>query len=446
MNAPPHPASFKISADRGALWRTMFNLWPYIWPSDRTDLKLRVVWATVLLLLAKLATITVPFAFKWAVDALTGEAHPPAETPSWLVWAFAAPVLLTIAYGGMRILMAELRQLRDGLFAKVAMHAVRRLAYLVFEHMHLLSLRFHLERKTGGLTRVLERGRNAIETIVRMVIMQLVPTALELSLIIAVLLYQFDWRYVVVILITVACYMLFTYFATEWRINIRRRMNDSDTDANVKAIDSLLNYETVKYFVAEEREAARYDRAMERYEKASVEAYVSLAVLNAGQATIFTLGLATCMVMCAFGIKAGRNTVGDFVMINALMIQLYQPLNFMGMVYREIKQAVTDIELMFSILAREAEIEDMPGAKPIAVSRGAIRFEDVQFAYEPARQILKGLSFDVPAGHTVAIVGPSGAGKSTISRLLFRFYDVTGGRITLDAQDVRIVTQRSLRS
>jgi ABC-type transport system involved in Fe-S cluster assembly fused permease/ATPase subunit len=311
--------------------------------------------------------------------------------------------------------------------------------------MHELSLRFHLERKTGGLTRVLERGRNAIETIVRMVILQLVPTIVELALIVGVLLWMFDWRYVLIIGVTVVLYMTFTYFATEWRIGIRRKMNDSDSDANTKAIDSLLNYETVKYFVAEEREAHRYDRTMARYEDASVKAYTSLAVLNAGQAAIFTVGLGVAMVLCVFGIRGGTNTVGDFVMINAMMIQLYQPLNFMGMVYREIKQAVTDIELMFSILSREPEIEDVPGARPIAVSRGAIRFEDVQFAYEPARQILKGLSFEVPAGHTVAIVGPSGAGKSTISRLLFRFYDVTGGQVTIDGQDIREVTQRSLR-
>src|ERR1043165_5699277 len=386
MNAPPNPATFKISADRGALWRTMVGLWPYIWPSDRTHLKLRVMWATVLLLAAKLATIAVPFTFKWAVDALTGEAHAPAETPSWLIWVFAAPVLLTVAYGGMRIIMALLTQVRDGLFAKVAMHAVRRLAFITFDHMHQLPLRFHLERKTGGLTRVLERGRNAIETIVRMVIMQLVPTIIELALILVVLLYQFDWRYVVVILGLVALYTAFTYQATEWRINIRRRMNDSDTEANVKAIDSLLNYETVKYFVAAEREAARSDRSMERYETASVQAYVSLAVLNAGQATIFTIGLAVCMVMCAFGIKNGTNTVGDFVMINAMMIQLYQPLNFMGMVYREIKQAVIDIETMFAILSRKPEIEDKPDAHPLKVKEGAIRFENVTFAYEPDRQ------------------------------------------------------------
>src|SRR5258705_4684615 len=265
-------------------------------------------------------------------------------------------------------------------------------------------------------------------------------------MIVVVLLYQFDWRYVAVIVATVICYTVYTYLATEWRIGIRRRMNDSDTDANIKAIDSLLNYETVKYFVAEEREARRYDRSMARYEDASVKAYVSLAVLNAGQAAIFTIGLAAVMVMCAMGIKQGTNTVGDLVMINAMMIQLYQPLNFMGMVYREIKQAVIDIETMFTILAREPEIEDKPDAKPLEGKRGAIRFENITFAYEPDRQILKGLTFAGPAGHTVAVVGPSGAGKSTISRLLFRFYEVTGGHISIDGQDIRDVTQKSLRS
>jgi ABC-type transport system involved in Fe-S cluster assembly fused permease/ATPase subunit len=448
MNAPQPPASFtrpRVSADRGALLGTLVHLWPYIWPTDRRDLKGRVVLATVLLLFAKLATMTVPFAFKWAVDALTGEAKAPEGAPAWSLWIFAAPVLLTVLYGATRILMALITQGRDALFAKVAMHAVRRLAYLTFEHMHLLSLRFHLERKTGGLTRVLERGRNGIETIVRMVILQLVPTIVELALIVGVLLWMFDWRYVLIILVTVVLYMAFTYYATEWRIGIRRKMNDSDSDANTKAIDSLLNYETVKYFVAEEREAQRYDRTMARYEDASVKAYTSLAVLNGGQAVLFTIGLSAAMVLCVSGIRAGTNTVGDFVLINAMMIQLYQPLNFMGMVYREIKQAVTDIEIMFGILARPAEIEDRPDAKPLAIPHGAIRFEDVRFSYDPARPILKGLSFEVPAGRTVAIVGPSGAGKSTISRLLFRFYDLTGGRITIDGQDIRDVTQRSLR-
>ena len=356
--------------DGGSLFAIMRGLWPYIWPADRRDLQLRVGFSMLLLLAAKLATIAVPFTFKWATDALTGEGTAPVAPSSWLLWVFAAPIAMTIAYGGMRILMALLTQARDGIFAQVAMNAVRRLAFRTFEHMHQLSLRFHLERKTGGLTRVLERGRNAIETIVRMVIMQLVPTIIELALIVVVLLYQFDWRYVVVILGVVALYMAYTYKATEWRINIRRRMNDSDTDANVKAINSLLNYETVKYFVAEEREASRYDRSMARYEQASVQAYVSLAVLNAGQATIFTIGLAAVMVMCAYGIKQGTNTVGDFVMINAMMIQLYQPLNFMGMVYREIKQAVIDIEKMFAILAREPEIKDKPGRQ---AARGQAR-------------------------------------------------------------------------
>jgi ATP-binding cassette, subfamily B, heavy metal transporter len=436
----------EVSADGGgSLLSIMRGLWPYIWPAELPDLQLRVAVSMLLLLAAKLATIAVPFTFKWATDALTGEGSAPVASSDWLVWVIAAPIAMTIAYGGMRILMAALTQARDGIFAKVAMHAVRRLAYRTFEHMHELSLRFHLERKTGGLTRVLERGRNAIETIVRMVIMQLVPTIIELALIVVVLLYQFDWRYVVVVLAVVALYMIYTYKATEWRIGIRRRMNDSDTDANVKAIDSLLNYETVKYFGAEQREARRYDRAMARYEEASVQAYVSLAVLNAGQAAIFTVGLATVMVMCAYGIKDGSKTLGDFVMINAMMIQLYQPLNFMGMVYREIKQAVIDIERMFAILAREPEIRDKPGAKPLAVKRGAIRFENVSFSYDPDRQILKGISFEVPAGHRVAVVGPSGAGKSTISRLLFRFYEVSGGRISIDGQDIRDVTQHSLR-
>jgi ATP-binding cassette subfamily B protein len=342
--------------------------------------------------------------------------------------------------------MAVLTQWRDGIFARVAMHAVRKLAYLTFIHMHELSLRFHLERKTGGLTRVLERGRLGIEVIVRMVILQLVPTVVEVTLLMAVLLWQFDWRYVVVTMITVVVYMYYTYIATEWRIEIRRKMNESDTEANAKAIDSLLNYETVKYFSAEEREATRYDRSMERYERNSVKTYTSLAVLNSGQAIIFTVGLTATMLMCAVGVRNGTNTVGDFVMVNAMMIQLYQPLNFMGMVYREIKQAVIDIEKMFSVLSRNPEIKDVPGATPLIVTSGHVRFDDVRFSYDPERPILKGLSFEVPAGKTVAIVGPSGAGKSTISRLLFRLYDVSGGRILIDGQDIRKVTQSSLRA
>jgi ATP-binding cassette subfamily B protein len=440
------PGGARISADRGRLFATLVNLWPYLWPSDRADLKLRVFAAMVLMLVAKLATVAVPFTFKWATDALAGHPTAPLSDISAVGWAMAGPVLMTFAYAGTRILMAGLTQLRDGLFARVAMHAVRRIASQTFVHMHRLSLRFHLERKTGGLTRVLERGRNGIETIVRMVILQLMPTVIEIAFIVPVLLYQFDWRYVLLIVATVALYMWFTYAATEWRIGIRRKMNDSDTEANTKAIDSLLNYETVKYFVAEEREAQRYDRSMARYEEASTQAYTSLAVLNTGQAVIFTVGLGAVMVLCVYGIKTGTHTVGDFVMINAMMIQLYQPLNFMGLVYREIKQAVIDIETMFSVLVREPEIKDRPDAKPLVVRDGTIRFESVRFSYEPDRPILKDLSFEVPAGKTVAVVGPSGAGKSTLSRLLFRFYDLTGGRITIDGQDIRDVTQSSLRA
>src|SRR3974390_452794 len=440
MPAPDKPFG------QATLTGTLVHLWPYIWPSDRVDLKMRVVWSVVLLLLAKVATLAVPFTFKWAIDALTGANTAPVQASNWTFWLIASPLIMTASYGTLRILMSVLTQWRDGIFARVAMHAVRKLAYITFVHMHELSLRFHLERKTGGLTRILERGRGGSETIVRMVILQLIPTIVEVSLLMVVLFWQFDWRYVLATLITVVVFMYFTYAATEWRIAIRRKMNDSDTEANTKAIDSLLNYETVKYFGAETREAQRYDRSMERYEQASVKTYTSLAVLNTGQAVIFTFGLTATMLMCAIGVRQGRNTVGDFVLINAMMIQLYQPLNFMGMVYREIKQAIIDIETMFGVLARPPEIKDAPGAKPLQVNAGSVRFEDVRFAYEPERPILKGLSFEVPAGKTVAIVGPSGAGKSTISRLLFRLYDVSCGSIAIDGQDIRNVTQASLRA
>jgi ATP-binding cassette subfamily B protein len=445
-SSPPTPLSKPVvSSGRGSLLLTLRNMWPYIWPADRPDLKMRVVIATGLLLLAKVATLAVPFTFKWATDGLVAASDGKPMDMAWWTWAMAAPIAMTLAYGFTRVVMAVLTQVRDGMFAKVAMHAVRRLALVTFDHMHVLSLRFHLERKTGGLARVLDRARVGIETLSRMVILQLLPTIVEVVLVAGVLLYMFNWLYVAVIVATIGLYTSYTYFATEWRIGIRKRMNDSDTEANTKAIDSLLNYETVKYFSAEEREGARYDKTVKRYEEASVKSYTSLAVLNAGQALIFTAGLTATMVMCVYGVRNGTQTVGDFVLINAMMIQLYQPLNLMGMLYREIKQAVIDIESMFTVLARDAEIVDVPGAPALAVSKGVIKFENVSFSYDPARPILRNVSFEVPAGRTIAIVGPSGAGKSTISRLLFRFYDVSSGRILIDGQDIRKVTQKSLR-
>ena len=439
-HASAKPAQVKPKAET-SLARTVVNLWPYVWPKDRPDLHLRAGGALALLFIAKFVTIAVPFSFKWATDALTEKGIDQPE----LTTILAGPIALTILYGVLRAFMQLFTQGRDALFAAVSMNAVRRLADEVFTHLHRLSLRFHLERKTGGLTRVLERGRTAIEQIVRLSMLTGIPTIVEFALILGVMFYQFDWRYSLVTTIMIICYLWFTTTATNWRMSIRRSMNESDTDANTKAIDSLLNYETVKYFGAEDREAKRYDKAMARYEKLSVSSYVSLAVLNSGQGVIFTIGLTVVMVMCISGIRDGSNTIGDFVLINAMMIQLYQPLNFMGMLYREVKQAVIDIETMFSLLNEHPEIKDKPGAPPLKVSAGVVRFEDVHFSYDPARQILKGVSFEVPAGQTIAIVGPSGAGKSTISRLLFRFYEPQKGRITIDGQDISDIQQRSLR-
>jgi ATP-binding cassette, subfamily B, heavy metal transporter len=438
------PTAATPSAD-GNMVRTLVMLWPYLWPSERRDLQMRVMIAFGLVLIAKLITITVPFTFKWATDALIAVTQGGAVSANAIPWLIGAPILATVLYGAMRVCMALFQQLRDGVFAAVSMHAVRKLANQTFEHMHKLSLRFHLERKTGGLTRVLERGRRGIEELSRMALMTLIPTIIEFALVCGVLMWAFDWRYVVVITLMIAVYLWYTIQATNWRIGIRRQMNDSDTDANTKAVDSLLNFETVKYFGAERRENARFDRSMATYEKASTKSYTSLAVLNAGQAVIFTIGLTVCMAMSAADVMAGKNTVGDFILVNAMLIQFYQPLNFMGMVYREIKQALVDIEMMFGIISTNAEVKDATDAKPLNVSAGAVRFENVSFHYMPERPILRGISFEVPAGKTVAIVGPSGAGKSTISRLLFRFYDISTGSISIDGQDIRSITQVSLR-
>jgi ATP-binding cassette, subfamily B, heavy metal transporter len=426
--------------------RVLRALWPYVWPEDRPDLRRTVVSSFVIVVIAKAVTVTVPFTLKWATDALVAASGGHVASSQTLPWLVGAPILAAIFYGLARIVMSLLVQIREGMFARVAMHAVRKLALSTFEHMHRLSLRFHLERKTGGLTRVLERGRTGIENISRMALMTLIPTIVEFLMIIVVCAYEFDWRYIVTIVGMIAAYLWFTIRATDWRLSIRRAMNESDTDANTKAIDSLLNYETVKYFGAEEREAARYDRSMAAYEKASIKTYTSLAVLNSGQAVIFTIALTICLIMAANDVVAGKDTVGHFAMVNLLMLQLFMPLNFMGMVYREIKQGLTDIERMMEVLEQNPEVADRADAKTLAVSGGAIKFDHVKFGYDPGRVILKDVSFEVPAGKMVAIVGPSGAGKSTIGRLLLRFYDVTSGRVLIDGQDIRDVTQSSLRA
>lgn len=431
-----------VSADSSNPLGTLVNLWPYMWPHGRADLKRRVVWATVFLFLAKVVLLGVPYFFKWATDALNGELDMAGILPVFLLGA----VVLVIAYNLTRILQVGLNQLRDALFASVGQHAVRQLAYKTFVHMHRLSLRFHLERKTGGLSRIIERGTKGIETIVRFTILNSIPTLVEFVLTAIIFWLSYGFSYVAVTAITVWAYVWFTVKASDWRISIRRSMNDSDTDANTKAIDSLLNFETVKYFGNEDMEARRFDSSMARYEKSATQVWTSLGWLNFGQGVIFGLGMAVIMVMSALAVQRGEQTIGDFVFVNALLLQLSVPLNFIGFVYREIRQGLTDIEQMFDLLEVEAEVKDKPDAAPLQIRQGSIAFKDVHFAYDPDRPILKGLSFEVPAGKTVAIVGPSGAGKSTISRLLYRFYDVQGGAITIDGQDVRSVTQQSLRA
>jgi ATP-binding cassette, subfamily B, heavy metal transporter len=435
-NGPPPTLALARPVDH---WTVVRGLLPFVWPVGRPDLRRNVVWAFGVLVLAKLVTIAVPIFFKQATDLLT-----PGTTPAQ---GLAMGVLgLIVAYGTSRVLMMILNQVRDVFFTRVGQHAARELNNRTFKHLHRLSLRFHLERRTGGLSRVIERGTRGVELILRMGVLNLVPTALEVVLVCGMLLYFFDWIYVVIVLSTIAAYMWFTFAASEWRIAIRREMNESDNDANTKAIDSLLNFETVKYFGNEALEAKRFDVSMRKYEEASVKTYYSLGVLNSGQALIYTIGTTICMVLAARGVLSGHHTVGDFVMINALMIQLSMPLNFLGMVYREIKQGLVDLETMFALLNEFPEVKDKPGAPAMVVDRAAIKFENVSFAYDPERPILKNISFEVPAGQMVAIVGPSGAGKSTLSRILFRFYDIQTGRVLVDGQDIRDVTQASLRA
>lgn len=416
--------------------RTVKALLPYLWLPGRTDLKVRVVGAMILLVAAKLVTVfVVPYAYKYAVDALE-------PTNGTLV---AIPILMIVSYGLGRATVDAFQNLRDAIFVAVGQNALRSVATEVFVHLHKLALRFHVERRTGGLSRVIERGVKSTEFLLRFSLFNVIPTLIEICLVTAVMFINFDYRFALVTLTSVGLYIFFTFTVTEWRLKYRREMNKHDTLANTKAVDSLLNYETVKYFGNEEHETRRYDAAMHGYMTAAIGNQSSLALLNIGQALIIATGLIVVLVMAAYGFKAGRYTIGDFTMANVLLLQLFGPLGFLGFVYREIKSALVDMDKMFSMLKVDAEIKDTPGAKPLIVKGGVVEFNEVDFSYNPNRQILFGVDFQVPAGKTVAIVGPSGAGKSTISRLLFRFYDIQGGSIKIDGQDIRQVTQKSLR-
>ncbi|MCA0205629.1 MAG: ABC transporter ATP-binding protein/permease [Proteobacteria bacterium] len=425
---------------RASGWATIAKVAPYLWPEGETGLRARVVLAMTALLISKLIAVGSPMLYKAAVDALA----PSPLDAGWLVGIGA--VGLTIAYGMARLMNNGFQQLRDAFFAAVGQRALRQLALETFTHIHALSLRYHLTRKTGGLSRIIERGVKGVDFLLRFLLFSIGPLVLELLMIAVVMLVLFDVWYLAVIVVTIALYVWFTFAVTEWRVKIRRVMNEQDTDANQKAIDSLLNFETVKYFNAEGREARRYDGAMAGYEAAALKTQYSLAVLNFGQSALITTGLVVVMIMAAIGVQNGQLTVGDFVMVNAYMIQITMPLNFLGTVYREIRQALVDMGEMFGLLGQAPDVTEKPGAVPLRLAGGHVRLEDVRFAYDPEREILKGVTIDVPAGQKVALVGRSGSGKSTIGRLLFRFYDVSGGRLTIDGQDIRDVTLDSLHA
>ena len=423
-------------------FQTVRSLLPYLWPKGDTGAHVRVVTAVVLLVLAKVATVYIPIVYSHAVDALSPKDH-----------LLTVPLGLIVAYAVLRIASAGFAELRDAVFAAVAQSTVRKVALQTFQHLHRLSLRFHMDRMTGGLSRSIERGTGGVENVLRLAVFNIVPTLLEVVLVVGILWRLFDWRFAGVTAVTVALYIGFTFGFTNWRVRFRRAMNDTDNDAQNKAIDSLLNFETVKYFGNEAHEARRFDEARARYERAAVKSQVTLNMLNLGQALIIAAGLGGVMLMAANGVQAGTMTVGQFVLVNTYLMQLYQPLNFLGFVYREIKQGLVDMEQMFRLLAVGQEVADRPGAAVLAAHPsggaqppGTVAFRDVRFGYNPNREILRGVSFSAAAGAKLAIVGPTGAGKSTISRLLFRFYDVTEGAVEIDGIDVRDMTQASLRA
>ncbi|MCH7958122.1 MAG: ABC transporter ATP-binding protein/permease [Proteobacteria bacterium] len=415
---------------------TIRALLPYLWPAGAPEMRLRVVIALGLLVLAKGTNVVVPIFYKYAVDALT------AETGA----VVAVPVGLLVAYGLTRVMAQAFGEVRDAVFAKVAQRSIRLAGLSAFRHLHRLSLRFHLDRKTGGVSRAIERGTKGIEFVLAFMVFNILPTLLEILLVCGVLWALYGVWFALVTLVTIGGYIAWTLSVTEWRTKFRRTMNENDSEASTKAIDSLLNFETVKYFGNEDHEARRFDVALKGYEQAAVKSRTSLTLLNIGQGAIIAAGLTVVMVMAGRGVAAGVMTIGDFVLVNAYLIQLYMPLNFLGFVYREIKRSLTDMEAMFALLGEAPEIGDAPDAAPVRIDGGRVEFEDVSFGYDSRRPVLKGVSFTVPAGKTLAIVGPSGAGKSTISRILFRFYDVDSGRVLIDGQDIRQVTQQSLRA